>query len=301
MTDRRAFLRALGSAGLGAAVWPALGAGCGAEARDGGHARGAATRVGPAAALGPLGLQLYTVRRQMARDFEGTLAQVAEIGYQQVEFTSYFQHGPQEVRQALARAGLVAPSVHVPIQLARENWPRALEVGATIGHSWLVVPSIPGAERTPEGYRAVAELFNQAGEAAREVGLRFAYHNHEFEFDPAVGLPGDVLPLDFLLQATDPELVEFELDFYWTVRGGGAPLDYFERFPGRFSLSHVKDSAGPPEHRMVDPGAGVIDFPAILAARERAGMRHFFVEHDAPENPFATARAGYEYLAALDV
>lgn len=296
MRDRRTFLHALGSAAVGAAVWPAIAAGCGAEARDDEDAEPAG-----AASLGPLGLQLYTLRREMAGDVEGTLARVAEIGYEEVEFAGYFERRPEEVRRALERAGLRAPAAHVSVELAREDWPRTLDTASTIGHSWLVVGSIPDAERTADGYRAAAELFGRAGEAAREAGLRFGYHNHSFEFDPAVELPGGALPLDFLLEATDPGRVDFEMDLYWTVHGGGDPLAYFERFPGRFPLVHVKDSAGPPEHRMVDPGAGVIDFPAIVAARERAGTRHFFVEHDDPEDPFATARAGYEYLAALRV
>lgn len=315
--DRRGFLRALVGAAVGAAAWPAAAAGCAPEAGDDGPedagpgdgdraaaaSRSASPEAGaPAGAAGPIGppgLQLYTVRQEMARDFEGTLARVAEIGYEEVEFAGYFDRKPEEVRRALERAGLRAPAAHVSVDLAREDWPRTLEAAAAIGHEWLVVGSIPSGERTPDGYRAAAELFDRAGEAAREAGLRFGYHNHAFEFDPAVELPGRVLPLDFLLQATDAGRVDFEMDLYWTVRGGGDPLAYFDRFPGRFPLLHVKDSAGPPEHRMVDPGAGVIDFPAIFAARRRAGTRHFFAEHDEPEDPWATARAGYEYLAAL--
>jgi sugar phosphate isomerase/epimerase len=248
-------------------------------------------------ALDRIGIQLYTVRDAMGRDFEGTLERLARMGYDEVEFAGYFGHSPARVRAILERVGLSAPAAHVGLEEVRANLSRTVGTAAEAGHSWIVVPWIPTPERTVAGYRRLADLFNEAGHAAREAGLRFAYHNHDFEFDPAGG--DGSLPLDLLLEWTDPALVDFELDLYWTSSSGHDPLAWFDRHPGRFPLVHVKDMDGSPRRRMVDPGDGVIDFPAIIARRERAGIRHWFVEHDQPDRPFRTARNGLAYLRGL--
>ncbi|HEX9611212.1 MAG TPA: sugar phosphate isomerase/epimerase, partial [Gemmatimonadales bacterium] len=99
---------------------------------------------------------------------------------------------------------------------------------------------------------------------------------------------------------TDPQLVQLELDLYWITKGGQDPFRYFERWPGRIPLVHVKDSVGPPDHKMVDVGAGKIDFKQIFARRRQAGIRHYFVEHDEPPDPFGSIRASYEYLKRLE-
>ena len=244
--------------------------------------------------LDRIGLQLYTIRGAMAKDFDGSLARVAEIGYREVEFAGYFGRSPQQVRAVLERLGLDAPAAHVPLEALRDDWERTLEAARTIGHRYLVVPWIPAETRTSAGYRAVADLFNRAGEAARRAGLGFAYHNHDFEFVPVDGR----LPYDLLLAETDPSLVKMELDLYWIGKGGRDPLDYFARHPGRFPMVHVKDAdaAG----RMVDVGRGRIDFGRIFARREQAGIRHFFVEHDDPAEPFDSIRASYEHLRGLE-
>ena len=148
--------------------------------------------------------------------------------------------------------------------------------------------------RTADGYKRVAELFNRAGAEARKAGLRFAYHNHDFEFAAV----DDRIPYDVLLAETDPAAVEFEMDLYWVTHGGGDPLAYFARHPGRFPLVHVKDMDA--ARGMVDVGKGVIGWKQIFARRDQAGIRHYFVEHDQPPDPFASIRASYEYLKRLE-
>ena len=122
-----------------------------------------------------------------------------------------------------------------------------------------------------------------------------AWNRHDFE----LGAMGGSVPLDTLFDRTDPNLVVFELDLYWVTRGGADPLTYISRYPGRVHLVHVKDSAGPPEHRQVDVGKGTIDFGKILSQREQAGIRHAFVEMDEPTNALETLRVSYQYLAQL--
>lgn len=246
--------------------------------------------------LNRIGLQLYTVRKAMQADVEGTIARVAATGYQEVEFAGYFGKSPTEIRAMLDRHGLSAPAVHVG-SIAPDQWPTSLEAAATIGHRYVVVPWIPAEERaTLDGWKRVAENYNRIAAEARAAGLQFAYHNHDFEFVPVEGR----IPFDVLLENTDPQLVQLEIDLYWITKGGQDPLRYFQRWPGRVPLVHVKDSAGPPGHRMVDVGAGKINFKKIFARREQAGIRHAFVEHDEPPDPFASIRASYEYLKRLE-
>ena len=252
--------------------------------------------VEPAPRLKNIGIQLYSVRRELARDFEGTLARVAGIGYKEVEFAGYFDRPPKEVKAILDRYRLAAPSVHVPIEVAREDWAGALATANVIGHRYVVIPWLPPeSRRTLDDFKRLAAEFNRLGEESRRAGLRFAYHNHDFEFAPLNGR----VPYDVLLAETDPSNVALELDLFWITKGGQEPLKYFASYPGRFEMVHVKDSSGPPEHRQVNVGQGTIDFGRILGRRQQAGIRHLFVEHDDPGDPLAFARASYDYLARL--
>lgn len=246
--------------------------------------------------LGPLGLQLYTLRSEMERDVAATLDRVAEIGYAEVEFAGYFGHTPAEIRGFLDAAGLRAPAAHVGPQLVEEAWPETLEAAGEVGHEWVVVPSVPLSMRgSLDDWRRTAERFTRAAEAARAAGLRFAYHNHDFEFRELEGR----IPMHVFLETADPDLVEMELDFYWIVHAGGDPIAFIDRWAGRIPLVHVKDRTR--DGRMVDVGAGAIDWTAVLGHRERAGIRHYFVEHDDPDGPFRSAAASYRYLSELEI
>lgn len=250
------------------------------------------------------GLQLYTVRSLMARDVERTLAAVARIGYGEVEFAGYFGRSPAQIRTALEAEGLTAPAVHLSLEELRSHFDEAADAAAEIGHRYLVLPYLAGPERPGgdgaagsalvDGYRRLADEFNQLGARCREAGLVFAYHNHDFELEEVNGLR----LLDVMIENTDPELVRYEVDFYWLVHGGGDPFDYISRFPGRFDLCHVKDRTADGE--MVDVGAGEIDFEAIFERSDEAGLIHYFVEHDAPGDPIGSVRASYEHLASFD-
>ena len=283
MPSRRTFLRTVGETAVGTVAFTALGGACRRTASS-------------QRRLERIGLQLYTVRGEMDRDFERTLARVAEIGYAEVEFAGYFDRSPAVVRQLLDANGLTAPSAHIPITPPGDDWSRMLEAANTMGHRYLVVASIPRSQRsTLDGYRAVAETFNQVGEAARAAGIRFAFHNHAGEFAEVEGQ----VPFDLLLAECEPDAVQFQMDLFWITRGGGNPVEYFRRYPGRFTSVHVKDMAGIPDGDMVDVGRGTIDFAAIFANRELAGIEHYFVEHDEPASPFDSIRASYEYLERL--
>ncbi|HEU5173412.1 MAG TPA: sugar phosphate isomerase/epimerase [Gemmatimonadaceae bacterium] len=254
------------------------------------------TSGSPARALERIGLQLYTVRSEMQKSVPQTLARVAAIGFREVEFAGYFNHSPAELRKLLDEHGLSAPSTHVSLGRTPDEWQRALADAAALGSTYATVPWLDAAVlRTVADWERMGARFNAAAAAAKSMGLRFAYHNHDFEMRSIEGR----VPLEILLASTDPALVDFEMDIYWVVKGGGDPLSLIARYPGRFVLAHAKDATAAPEHRMVDVGAGTIDFARVLGAGMKAGMRFVFVEHDRPADPFASVTASYRTLSQL--
>ena len=245
-----------------------------------------------------IGIQLYTVRGLLARDFEGTLAALRAIGFQEVEFAGYPRGASAPaVAAMLTRTGLAAPSAHIGLRELRDEWERTLEFADLVGHRYLALASVPPADRaSADGYRRLAGLLNRTGERARAVGIQLAYHNHDFEFTPMDG----VVPYDLLTEETDPGLVQLELDLYWTTRAGRDPVKAFARWPGRFPLLHLKDMDQTPERSFTELGRGQIDFGRILSRSKAAGARHFFYEQDrTPGSPLESARVSYAYLAAL--
>jgi len=249
-----------------------------------------------AAKLGKIGLQLYTVRTLMQQSVERTLAMIAAIGYKEVEFAGYFGRPPRSIKQLLKRNGMSSPAAHVGIDVIRGMFNRTIDEAAEAGHKWLVVPWLPEADRNSiDAIKRTADLFNRAADDADRGGMRFAYHNHDFEFKEIEGRR----MYDVLLESTDAKRVQMEMDLYWIIKGGGDPAAYFARYPGRFPLFHVKDGGPAPGRVMSDVGKGSIDFGAIFAMSKMSGAKHYFVEHDSPADPAASVKASYEHLRAL--
>ena len=246
--------------------------------------------------IGPIGIQLYSVRRVMANDFEGTLARLAQIGYKKVEFAGYYDRTPQAIRAVLDKNGLTAPSTHIDMNTISTDTNRVLDVAQTIGHEYITVPWIDESKRkTLDDWKRIAEQFNQLAEKVNARGVKFAYHNHNFEFPPV----GGQIPLDVLLANTRPDLVKFELDVYWITNAGHDARAYIQRYPDRFVMLHIKDSKGPPAHDQTDVGSGTIDFASVLRADEKT-VQHVFVEHDDPPEPIEFARKSFVYLDKLE-
>ena len=239
------------------------------------------------------GLQLYTVREAMRADVERTLALVAEAGYAEVEFAGHFGRTPIQIRDAVAAAGLRAPSAHIDLESISARWPETLADAVTAGYDYLVLPWIPPELRSAEGYARLADVLNRAGAVAQDAGIGLAYHNQEYDFAPV----GDGTGLHELLARTDPGLVALQLDVFWAVRGGRNPEALLERYDGRVRMLHVKDMAA--DGAMVDVGAGTIDYPRLLR-RSTGVVSHAFVEHDEPADPFASARASLRYLRSIE-
>jgi sugar phosphate isomerase/epimerase len=275
--DRRTFLGALPAA--------ALVAGCGSPEPS--VASAAASRAG--------GLQLYTLRAVIADNVDRTLAAVAAIGYQEVEFAGLYGLTPREMRAKLDAIGLRATSSHQQLAEVRRDWASVLDGARELGQSQVIVPSIPTDLQTPDGLREVADDFNRAAEAARAAGLRFGYHNHDWEHR---AFPDGSFPIDLLLARTDPELVDWQMDVFWTVHGGADPMRYLNEVGGRIKSIHVKDRTA--DGTMVAVGDGVIDFASLVPFAEGLGLEHAFVENDRPgDDPMGNVRRSFEHLSAL--
>ncbi len=284
--NRRSFLR---RAFCGAVV--GLG-----TARPGLHALSSAGKR-----ISKIGLQLYTVRRELEKDFAGTLEKIAVLGFREVEFAGYFKHSPQEIKSILARYQISSPSAHISTAALRGNLQEEIEAAQTIGHQYLVCGYLPAEERrSVDDYKKLVELLNRAGERLEKVGIQFGYHNHDFEFATIEGGEGR-LPYDMILAGTDPRLVKMEIDLYWITKAGQDPLKYFSAYPGRFPLIHIKDMDATPRHFFTEVGQGTIDFKKILGAARKAGIKHYFVEQDeTPASPFSSIKLSIDYLKRLE-
>lgn len=307
--DRRTFLKTLAASGVAFAT---LGCATGsASSTSAQAASGAGSASGlPAGLADRIGVQLYSVRDRMEKDFTGTLEGVAKIGFKEVEFAGYYNHSAEDVRSLLDRLGLRAPSSHIGLDQLQKDLPGQVKIAKTIGHEYITIPAlIPPlmGEVAPDYWPKTAAEFNRIARALKDDGVGFAYHNHSFEFKK---LPDGRTGYDVLLAETDPALVKFELDLLWATVAGQDPVAMFQRSPGRFVMWHVKDVKGLDEARRIATtgdgstiqrlqklasslaavGTGDIDFRRIFAAANTSGMQHFFVENDAaPQTPSSLA------------
>ena len=258
-----------------------------------------------------IGLQLYTVRDAMQKDPAGTLARVAQIGYNSVEGATYtgsekfYGMEPAAFKALLQKNGLIMPSSHYSLGEATMNgqpvkgtmlhdWDRAVDDAAAVGIQYMVCAFLMPQERgNLDHYKQVADQLNTAGERCKKSGIQLCYHNHDFEFKPEEGK----LPYDTLLNATDPQLVKMEIDLYWVTKAGRDPIALFNEHPGRFPLWHVKDMDNTPEHSFAEVGSGTIDFKNIFKHADKAGLKYFFVEQDkTPGSPFDSITKSYNYI-----
>lgn len=227
------------------------------------------------------GIQLYTVRAAMAQDVPGTLKRVAAIGFEEVEFAGYFGTAPKDIKRITADLGMRAPSGHVGALDARDKPMPLIEAAVEAGHNFIVIAWTPPETRqTIDQWKAWADVCNRFAAQAKDAGLRFCYHNHNFEFQPI----GGILPYDVMLERTDRALVRFELDLYWAKLGGADLGTLLAKNKGRIPLCHVKDMDA--KGNMADVGRGVIDFTALFNRPDIAPFEHYFYERDDAPVPF---------------
>ncbi len=268
----------------------------------------------------PLGLQLYSVREQLASGYEGTLQHLAALGYQEVEAAGFYGRTPEQVRTAVRAAGLKLVSAHYSAAVLERALDKTIAFGQALGLRYIICafPGIRDLSKlkdqsfrtqvqsfTMDDYRWNADRFNAWGRTVKAAGMQFGYHNHTMEFNPQ----GGVVPFDELIRLTDPALVTFEMDCGWVLVGGGDPVAYLRRYPQRISMLHVKDFQHTTHPATVlDPppaaelGRGTLDFRQVFEAAKGAGIRHYFVEQEAFNlAPFESLRIDADYMKALRV
>jgi len=287
--------------------------------------------------LKKIGIQLFSLPKLLEKDFRSAIKMLAQMGYKEVELygpfpfsadsakegwkaitpmlgfsgSGYFGHSSQEVKAILKEYGIKASSIHTDLETLQTRIEQLGEAGDELGFKYVGLPAIPEEKRkTLDDYKIMADEFNKIGEQAKSVGLKFAYHNHGYGLKEIDGK----IPLNIILDQTDPRLVVFELDIFWTTAGGADPLTYLEAYPKRYHLMHVKDmkekvqfsgDGGKPSEwielfpYMTTAGNGVMDLQSIIAGGKKMGVKHFYVEQDMVDQPEIALEKSIDYLKSL--
>ena len=287
--------------------------------------------------LDKIGVQLFSIPLLSEKDFTGTMKMLAEIGYKEIEFfgpysfsaqedkerwqavapsvgfsgSGFFGFSVKEVKKILDDNGLSAPSMHTGTATLKEAMDEMAEAAHVLGTKYVILPSSP-TQKDLDGYKKLADDFNEIGSEARKRDIRFAYHNHGNGLRAIDGK----IPFDLIVERTDPKLVFFQMDIYWMTAGGVDVSAYLDKYPGRFRLMHVKDMAkdvrfsgdgGDPQQWMelfpylANAGGGVLDLEKILSHAKRSGVEHFIVERDLAPNPEDDLRRSFTYLKGVDL
>lgn len=246
-------------------------------------------------------LQLYSLRTDIAKDFYNTLDKVAKMGYTGVEAANYadgkfYGLTPEQFKREIENRKMIVLSSHVGKGLNEDVsttnwdevwrwWDEAILAHKNAGMKYVVTPWMPKVKRLSD-LKVYCEYYNKIGEKCNAAGLRFGYHNHSFEFEKVE----NEIMYDYMLKNTDPQKVFFQMDVYWVVRGGQSPVDYFNKYPGRFELLHLKD------HRELGQ-SGMVGFDAIFNNVSKAGTKHFVVEvENYTVEPFKSVEESIKYL-----
>jgi len=276
---RRTFVHTLGAAAAGAAIAP--------------------LRWGVNKRLSRIGLELYAVRKAMAKDPERTLAAVRAMGYSDVELLWSFDNfgrTPAQVAATLKNEGLRAPSAHVSPLILFVGWERSLDTAKQLGHDYLIVPDFGSdTTHTLDDWREWADRFNSAGAIARKAGVWLAFHNEADHMKPING----TIPYDVFVERLDPAVVRLQLDTGNMLIGGGDPMQYLEKYRNRYWTFHLKDVVA---NRSSDTrlGQGIFDFKRFLAAVPDLDRKPCYVEDESPADELAAARSNCQYLQGLD-
>lgn len=252
--------------------------------------------------LSSFGIQLYSVKEDMALDAQATMRSLAGYGYKQFEG---FDGGkgilwgmqPAEFKSLMSETGVSMVASHANVF---ENLDAQAAQAAEVGMKYLICPWI-GPQKSLDEYKKKADEFNQIGEKLKAHGIKFAYHNHDYTFVTQEG----ALPQDILMDNTDPALVDFEMDIYWVHVANAKPAEYLAKYPGRFRLCHLKDAeagTGDPHQRGVLLGAGEIPYADLIKQSQGLGMEYFIVEQERfpTGTPMEAAAANAKYLSALE-
>lgn len=305
--DRRKFLK---TGGLLASSFAIGGLACNDSANTSENATSdSATRDTTATAATPqplttFGLQLYSLRDDLPKDPKGILKQVSSFGYKQVESfegsKGIFWGMPHtEFKKYMDDLGMTIVSSHCNIEKDFEK--KAAQAGE-IGMKYLIAPYI-GAQKTVDDYKKYADKFNSLGDICKKNGLRFAYHNHGYTFEALDGQ----MPQDILMQNTNADTVDYQMDIFWVVTPGADPVAWFQKYPNRFRLVHVKDreknAPAKEGDASCDLGTGSIDFPTVLRVAKDNGVEYFIVEQEkyTGSTPIKSVETDAAYMKKLTI
>ncbi|MBT8220263.1 MAG: sugar phosphate isomerase/epimerase [Bacteroidia bacterium] len=296
--NRRQFLQNAGLITAGSLILPTWA--CKNNSQDNGSTTISSTdTVMTKGSLEKFGIQLYTLRDIIYEDPKATLKEISDLGFHQIEgyegdLGISWGMSNKDFRSYLDDLGLELVSSHCDIL---KDFEKKAGDAAEMGMKYLICASI-GPQKSKDEWGKVTDRFNECGEICRKNGIRFAYHNHDYSFKAFSGM----IPHDFIMQNTDPDLVDYEMDIYWVVTGGADPIDYMTRYPNRFKLVHVKDRmkdvATDVGEASCNLGTGIIDFPKILKTAKDSGTEYFIMEQERYDDttPMGAAKAGAEYL-----
>lgn len=243
------------------------------------------------------GVQLYSFRDDMGNDAKGTLKKIASLGIKEIESAKsskghYYGLSPEAMKSTCDELGMTLKSGHVRLD---NDFEKTMEEAVAAGQEYLICSSMPSNGQTVDNYKKVAEAFNKAGESCKKLGIKFGYHNHEYEFESD---NGEVL-YDVLMDNTQPDLVHMELDLGWVIVAKKDPLHYFEKYPGRFPIWHLKDM-NMAKNESTEFGKGGLDIPLMMKNQELSGVKHIFIEQEEyANNPFESMQHNMAYLSKL--
>jgi len=284
-----------------------------------------------------VGVQMFSIPKLLSTDFEGALRLLQEIGFKEVEMygpysfstelakkywssvssqlgfegSGFFGKSSKVIAKSLKAHGLNVVSMHTDLDTLQNNMSELAAAAHEIGAKYVVLPAIPEDRRkTVDDYKKTAEAFNKIGTEANKNGIRFAYHNHGY----GLQLMDRVMPLDIILNGTDPKLVFLEMDLFWTTAGGADPIELLKKHSGRYKMMHVKDMKQKVHFSgdggeasqwialfpfMSSAGDGILDLNNILKVAKENGMDHFFVEQDMVLHPEIALKRSYNYLKSI--
>lgn len=284
MNSRRNFIKLAGLAAAGAAIAPSFAFSAPAKT---------------------VGIQLYSLREQLPKDVNGTIAKIAQAGYKEVEVFGYSVQNkfwgldPKAFKNLLSENGLTAPSGHYGMDKFisggnADELKTYIEAANTIGSSYIVVPYLgDNLRKTADDWKKVAAKLNEASAICKASGLKLGYHNHNFEFEKQ----GDTTGYEIMLKETDPKAVQFEMDIYWVVRSGNDPVKLFKEHPGRFPMWHVKDMDKADHTINTEVGSGTIDFKNIYKYAKLAGLKHLIMEQENFSiDPYVSIKKSADYI-----
>jgi sugar phosphate isomerase/epimerase len=244
-----------------------------------------------------IALQLYSIKELTEKDFLGTLKKVAEVGYAGVEFAGFFNTPARELRKVLDDLNLKAAGSHAGPDALKADLEALIEYALEIGNPYLIAPWMPEEMRnSADAYKRTGELFNQIGSKCKENGLKFGYHNHEFEFEKFGGEYG----LDLLVANTQPDHLFIELDTFWVEYSGLKSVDFINKYKERCAILHIKEMMSLEQKVNTEIGKGIMDFKGITAAGKKYGAEWYTVEQEEFEiDQLQSIRESYGYLKGI--